>query len=79
MARHTADFTGRLPKDLYRDALDLALVFNQSLSEYLARAVNAYVDAQLMRRVVQGAVENVRAARGGRSDSSAPLARGDEE
>ena len=47
MRKQAADFTGRLPTDLYRDALDLALVFNQSLSEYLAGAVNAYVDAQL--------------------------------
>ena len=67
MRKQAADFTGRLPTDLYRDALDLALVFNQSLSEYLAGAVNAYVDAQLTRRVVQSAVEKVREARGERT------------
>ncbi len=74
MRKHAADFTGRLPADLYRDALDLALVFNQSLSEYLAGAVNAYVDAQLTRRVVQGAVEKIREARGERSGERRPRA-----
>ena len=74
MRKHAADFTGRLPADLYRDALDLALVFNQSLSEYLAGAVNAYVDAQLTRRVVQAAVEKIREARGERSDERKPRA-----
>ncbi len=64
MRKHSADFTGRLPADLYRDAVDLALVFNQSLSEYLASAINAYVDAQLTRNVVQTAVTKVREARG---------------
>lgn len=72
MRRHSADFTGRLPADLYRDALDLALVFNRSLSEYLAGAVNAYVDAQLTRRVVAGAVEKVRAARGDQTNDRKP-------
>lgn len=74
MRKNSADFTGRLPADLYRDALDLALVFNQSLSEYLAGAVNAYVDAQLTRRVVQSAVEKVREARGERSGERRPRA-----
>ena len=62
-----ADFTGRLPQDLYRDALDLARVFNMSLSEWLATAVNQYVEAQLTRRVVSSAVEQIREARGQRS------------
>jgi hypothetical protein len=61
-----ADFTGRLPQELYRDALDLALVFNQSLSSYLAGAINAYVDAQLDRRVVSTAVDKIREVRGNR-------------
>ena len=72
MNERSADFTGRLPADLYRDALDLALVFNQSLSEYLAGAVNVYVDAQLTRRVVLSAVETVRAARGEQSSARKP-------
>ena len=58
-----AEFTGRLPEDLYRDALDLARVFNLSLSEWLATAVNQYVEAQLARRVVVSAVEQIREAR----------------
>ncbi len=69
MKERPADFTGRLPMDVYRDALDLALVFNQSLSEYLAGAVNAYVDAQLTRPVIRGAVEKVRVARGEQSSA----------
>ena len=72
MRKNSADFTGRLPAEVYRDALDLALVFNQSLSEYLASAVNAYVDAQLTRRVVQSAVEKIREARGERSSDRRP-------
>lgn len=67
MQQRWADFTGRLPQELYRDALDLALVFNQSLSSYLAGAINAYVDAQLDRRVVFTAVEKVREVRGNRT------------
>ncbi|MEX2207110.1 MAG: hypothetical protein WEF50_12850 [Myxococcota bacterium] len=59
-----ADFTGRLPKDLYRDALDLSRVFNLSLSAWLATAVNEYVDTQLTRRVVSSAVKQIREARG---------------
>ena len=74
MNEHSADFTGRLPADLYRAALDLALVFNQSLSRYLAGAINAYVDAQLTRRVVASAVQKVREARGNRSSERRPRA-----
>jgi hypothetical protein len=68
MQQRWADFTGRLPQELYRDALDLALVFNQSLSSYLASAINAYVDAQLERRVVSTAVDKVREVRGNRTN-----------
>lgn len=68
MQQRWADFTGRLPQELYRDALDLALVFNQSLSAYLAGAINAYVDAQLDRRVVSSAVDKVREVRSSRSN-----------
>ena len=64
MEQRWADFTGRLPQELYRDALDLARVFNLSLSEWLATAVNEYVDAQLTRRVVSSAVDQIREARG---------------
>jgi len=63
MDKRWADFTGRLPQELYRDALDLARVFNLSLSEWLAAAVNEYVGAQLTRRVVSSAVEQIREAR----------------
>ena len=57
------EYSGRLTADLYRDAADLSLVFNQSLSEYLGRAISAYIDAQLARSVVAGAVGQLRAAR----------------
>lgn len=70
-----ADFTGRLPLDLYRDALDLARVFNLSLSEWLATAVNQYVEAQLTRRVVSSAVKQIREARGLRSGAGGGEAR----
>lgn len=74
MQTRCADFTGRLPEELHRDALDLSLVFNQSLSEYLSRAIAAYVDAQLARRVVSTAVDKVREARGLRSGERRPRA-----
>ncbi len=64
MEKSWTDFTGRLPEDLYRDALDLARVFDLSLSEWLATAVNEYVGAQLTRRVVASAVKQIREARG---------------
>ena len=69
MEQRWADFTGRLPQELYRDALDLARVFNLSLSEWLATAVNEYVGAQLTRRVVSSAVDQIREARGQRGTS----------
>jgi len=74
MEQSWADFTGRLPQDLYRDALDLARVFNLSLSEWLATAVSEYVEAQLKRGVVSSAVTQIRQARGQRG-----LANGREE
>jgi len=63
------EFSGRLPADLYRDAADLSLMLNQSLSEYLGRAVSAYIDAQLARSIVAGAVGQLRAARQARNPS----------
>ena len=72
MEQSWADFTGRLPQELYRDALDLARVFNLSLSEWLATAVNEYVEAQLKRRVVSSAVTQIREARGQRSLANGP-------
>ncbi len=64
MEKSWTDFTGRLPESLYKDALDLARVFDLSLSEWLERAVNEYVAAQLARRVVASAVMQIREARG---------------
>jgi hypothetical protein len=63
MDKGWADYTGRIPEDLYRDALDLARVFDLSLSEWLETAVNEYVGAQLARRIVASAVAQVREAR----------------
>lgn len=71
MERRWIEFTGRLPADLYRDALDLANVFNESLSKWLAQAIGSYVDAQLTRGVVRSAVETVRTARRSRSSDGA--------
>ncbi len=58
-----ASFTGRLPESLYRDAQDLALVFNLSLNEMLTEGIEGYVRSQLHESVIATAVERMRAAR----------------
>jgi hypothetical protein len=58
-----ASFTGRLPEPLYRDAQDLALVFNLSLNELLIEGIESYVQSQLEKSVIASAVERMRAAR----------------
>ena len=58
-----ASFTGRLPEPLYRDAQDLALVFNLSLNELLIDGIEGYVRSQLDKSVIATAVDRMRAAR----------------
>lgn len=70
-----ASFTGRLPDLLYRDAQDLALVFNLSLNELLIDGIDLYVRSQLQKSVIATAVERMRAAREVTGSAGGPQSR----
>lgn len=72
---HWASFTGRLPESLYRDAQDLALVFNLSLNELLIDDIESFVRSQLEKSVIASAVERMRAAREVSSSAGGPRSR----
>lgn len=64
MERRSVQYCLRLPPDLYRDAVDVALVFDLSLNRLLAAAIENYVASQLRHEPTLRAVERVREARG---------------
>jgi hypothetical protein len=53
----------RLPQQLYRDAVDVALVFDLSLNQFLAAAIEKFVASQLRQESTARAIEQIRAAR----------------
>jgi hypothetical protein len=54
----------RVPPDLYKDAADLALVFDLSLNRFLAAAIEKFVASQLQQEPTLRAIERIREARG---------------
>ena len=63
MERRTVQYCLRLPERLYRDAVDVALVFDLSLNRFLAAAIDKYVSSQLQQQPTRSAIERIREAR----------------
>ncbi|MFI5316449.1 MAG: hypothetical protein ACHQ6T_12170 [Myxococcota bacterium] len=63
MERRSVQYCLRLPEPLYRDAVDVALVFDLSLNRFIAAAVERYVSAQLRQPSLMVAIERIREAR----------------
>jgi hypothetical protein len=63
MGRRSVQYCLRLPPALYKDAVDLALVFDLSLNRFLAAAIEKYVASQLQQESTKRAIERVREAR----------------
>jgi hypothetical protein len=63
MERRPAQYCLRLPQQLYRDAVDVALVFDLSLNQLLVAAVEKFVASQLRQDSTRRAIEQIRAAR----------------
>lgn len=59
----TVQYSLRIPREAYEDALDVALVFDLSLNQFLLGAIRAYVDSQLSQDVIRNAVARTREAR----------------
>jgi len=52
-----------MPPQLYRDAMDVALVFDLSLNQFLCAAIQKFVTSQLQQESTRRAVERIREAR----------------
>lgn len=63
MERRSVQYCLRLPQELYRDAVDVALVFDLSLNRFLAAAIEKFVASQLKQEPTKRAVERIREAR----------------
>jgi len=63
VASRATQYCLRLPPELYRDAVDLSLVFDMSLNRFLTTAVEAFVASQLREESTMRALERVREAR----------------
>ena len=63
MERRPVQYCLRLPQQLYRDAMDVALVFDLSLNQFLAAAIEKFVASQLRQESTRRAIEEIRAAR----------------
>ena len=63
MARRPVQYCLRLPQDLYKDAVDVALVFDLSLNRFLSAAIEKFVASQLDQESTRRAVERFREAR----------------
>ena len=63
MERRPVQYCLRLPQQLYRDAMDVALVFDLSLNQFLAAAIEKFVASQLRQESTRSAIEQIRAAR----------------
>jgi hypothetical protein len=63
MERRSVQYCLRLPPDLYKDAVDVALVFDLSLNRLLAAAIEKYVASQLRHEPTLRAIERIREAR----------------
>lgn len=63
MERRSVQYCLRLPPQLYKDAVDVALVFDLSLNRFLAAAIQKFVASQLQQESTLRAVERIREAR----------------
>jgi hypothetical protein len=63
MQRRAVQYCLRLPEALYRDSVDLALVFDLSLNRFFAAAIEQFVASQLQQESTKRAIERVREAR----------------
>ena len=63
MRRRVAQYCLRLPEALYKDVVDLALVFDLSVNRFLAVAIEKFVASQLEQESTKRAIERVREAR----------------
>jgi len=63
MERRPVQYCLRLPQPLYRDAMDVALVFDLSLNQFLAAAIEKFVASQMRQESTRRAIEQIRAAR----------------
>lgn len=63
MRRRAIQYCLRLPEQLYRDSVDLALVFDMSLNRFFAAAIEQFVASQLQQESTKRAIERVREAR----------------
>ncbi len=84
MRRRAVQYCLRLPEALYRDSVDLALVFDMSLNRFFTAAIEQFVASQLTKESTRRAIERVREARSaglvnGPVDAEAEPADGDGE
>jgi hypothetical protein len=63
MRRRAVQYCLRLPEALYRDSVDLALVFDMSLNRFFTAAIEQFVASQLQKESTKRAIERVREAR----------------
>jgi hypothetical protein len=63
MADRPVQYCLRLPPELYKDAVDLALVFDLSVNRLLVAAIQKFVASQLKQESTSRAVERIREAR----------------
>ena len=63
MERRSVQYCLRLPQELYKDAVDVALVFDLSLNRFLAAAIQKFVASQLQQESTLRAIERIREAR----------------
>jgi hypothetical protein len=63
MKARTVQYCLRIPREDYENAVDVALVFDMSLNQFLLGAIRAYVDSQLGQDVIRNAVSKTREAR----------------
>lgn len=61
--RRPVQYCLRLPQELYKDAVDVALVFDLSLNRFLSAAIEKFVASQLKQESTKRAVERIREAR----------------